>query len=379
MRIGIMARDIGNQVDAPGIIITNLIDAILAQDREDEFVLFFNTDRFVPRYSRHENVKCVVIPWKNRLLWDQLAIPLQVRREKLDLLFHPKHSIPLLASCRTLMHLRGAGYWVNPSYHTPLDLIYQRIMAPLYVRKATHVVVESDYVHRELKKYLAIPEDKMTRIYLAPADHFHKVTDADQLERVRRRYGLPDEFVLTVSRVIENNKKYYPGKNLDNAIKAFVRSTARNHIKFVIIGRQTKRFVAEFPGISDDLKDRLVPLDFVPQEDLPDIYSLAKFFLFPSRQESFGMPITEAMRCGCPVITSTVTACPEIVGDAGIKVDPEDVDLLAAAIDRVNTDADLREDMRRAGLRESGRFSWATAATNTLMIMRVLCEAAALV
>lgn len=373
MKIGVMMRAIGDQKNAPGIIVLNLIDHLLQLDKSNEYILFFKDRTFIDRYSSHPNVKVVLIPAPSKFIWDQVAIPLAVRREQVDLLFHPKHSLPLLANCKTLMHLRGSEYFTQPDQYKRLDLLYQKTFLPKFCTKATRIIVESEFVKRDFIRLLSIQEQKMTVIYLAPSDKFRVITDIQHLERIKTKYRLPSTFFLTVTRIVEGNK-YYSGKNLINSIKGFQESRANKDSKFVIVGKYTKKFVDEHPDIPEDMRKNIIALDFVPQEDLPPIYNMAKFFLFPSYNESFGIPITEAMACGCPVITSTTTACPEIVGQAGILVDPGSIIDISNAIDRLNHDAELREELSRKGLTEAQRFNWRRSAKQTLDIIDSLSK-----
>jgi len=363
-----MLRDLGNQTDAPGIIALNLLDHMLAADRTNEYVLFHGGDAFSGRYARLPNVESLVLRAAGKLVWDQVMVPWAARRERVDVLFHPKHSLPLVGRWKSLMHLRGSEYWVYPEYYERLDLVYQRLMLPLYCRKATHLIVESDYVKRDFEKFLGLRPETMTRIHLAPAPRFRPIGDAAALEAARRTYHLPGAFCLTVTR-LRQGRKYYPGKNLVEAIEAFRRSKARARLKFVVVGAHTRDFVATSPLIADDVRRELVVLDRVPQEDLPAIYSQAAFFVFPSSYESFGLPLTEAMACGCPVIASQDGACPEIVGDAAVLIDPRNVWQLADAMDTLAGDAGLREHLRRRGLEVAAGFSWRRAADETLRVI----------
>ena len=370
MKIGIMLRGIGDQTDAPGIIILNLLDKMLEMDSINEYVLFYRNRSYIERYSGYKNVKSVLVSAPNKLLWDQVAVPFAIKKEKIDLLFHPKHSIPLLAGCKTLMHLRGPEYWVFPEHFEKSDLLYQKIMLPIFCRKATHLIAESNYAMKDFQKFLRIPAHKMTMIYLAPDERFKIISDKEQLAYIIKKYNLPSEFFLTVTRIIQG-KKYYDGKNLVNSIKAFQQCKAREKFKFVIVGKQTKKFLEGF-HIPREVQDNIIALDFVPQEELPEIYNLAKFFLFPSKYESFGIPILEAMACGCPVITSTDFSCPEIVGAAGILVDPRNVSDIASAIDRLSFDTGLCENIRKEGLERIENFSWRQAAKKTLKVIKNL-------
>ena len=371
MRIGVMLRDIGNQVDAPGIIILNLLDQILRLDQRNRYVLFFKDQAFIDRYQGLERVEAVHVQARSKLLWDQVAIPWAARGRALDLLFHPKHSLPLLAPMKTVMQLRGPEYWIHPEYYEPLDLIYQKLFAHLYARKATHLVAESNYALGEFRRILRIPAEKISMIPLAAHERFRRIDDEAALRDAANRYGLPRRFIFTVTRVVQG-KRFYGGKNLDTAIEAFLGSRSRGELKFVIAGRETRRYLETVGAERGWPLDALLPLDFVPQEDLPLLYSMAESFLFPSRNESFGIPILEAMACGCPVVTSNLSACPETAGGAALLVAPDDREKMTRAIDSLTYDPELRTHVIAQGYEQSARYSWAGAAEEHLRLFERL-------
>ena len=136
------------------------------------------------------------------------------------------------------------------------------------------------------------------------------------------------------------------------------------------MGRETKKFIARLSIGPGEIRDQVVPFDFVPQADLPAIYRLARFFLFPSMYESFGIPITEAMASGCRVITSTDGACPEVVGSAGMLVDPKNVTDIADAIDRLAFNGELRQELSDLGLMRARRFNWDMTASKTVRVFK---------
>lgn len=367
-----MLRDLHDQLNAPGIIVLNLLDNLLKIDRSNEYILLFKNRAFIDRYISYPNVKILLLPFPSKLIWDQFIIPLVVIKEKINLLFHPKHSIPLLVKCKTLMQLRGSEQWIHPEYYNRIENLYHRLVFPIYCRKANHLIFESELVKKDFQKYAGIPEEKTSMIYLAPSEQFKIITDQEYLISIKEKYDLPTDYFLAVTRIVESGSKFYDGKNLINSIKAFQASKASHKLKFVIVGKRTKEFVNKFPGISESTRRRLIALDALPQEDLPPIYNMARFFLFPSSYESFGIPLTESMVCGCPVITSTEGACPEIVGGAGILVNPKSVHEIANAIDRLCFDVPLQKELRTKGLEEVKRFSWKRSAEETLKVIESL-------
>jgi len=201
---------------------------------------------------------------------------------------------------------------------------------------------------------------------------FQPITDPDTLARVRNRYGLPERFILYVGTI-------EPRKNLTTLLEAYAALTSRvsnlqypiSNIHLVIAGRKGWLYEGFFRRLRElGLEREVVFPGFVPDEDLPALYSAAELFVFPSLYEGFGLPPLEAMACGTPVITSNSSSLPEVVGEVGIMVEPRDVRALAEAMELVLTDEGKRREMREKGLRQAARFSWKRTAQETLEVYR---------
>jgi glycosyltransferase involved in cell wall biosynthesis len=385
LRIGLMLRAI-DDVDGQGIYIRKLCDALFEADPHNQYVAFYWNDRQTGRYGHLPNVREVVVPGRGKLLWDQVLVPLAARRERLDVLFHHKFSIPLAAPCPTVVQQRGTEYWSHPEFFAGwsgrMDQLYNRLMIPLYCRQAARVLTNSDTLGDELVRHARVPRSKLRTVYASADESFRPVTDPATLARVRERYRLPAEpYLLMVVKGHQiqgqvTRKALTPRKNVEIALEAYGRMRKRAEAAgampppLVILGigiadRLTPEVVAE----STDPAAVYTP-GFVEFADMPAMYAMARALVFPSRYESFGIPIVEAMACGCPVITSTTSACPEVAGDAGLLVDPGDVEGLATAMERVSFDDGLAQDLRGRGIRRAASFSWTTSALTLLSELR---------
>jgi glycosyltransferase involved in cell wall biosynthesis len=326
------------------------------------------------------------VPGRGKLVWDQVLVPLAARRERLDVLFHHKFSIPLAAPCPTVVQQRGTEYWSHPEFFAGwsgrMDQLYNRLMIPLYCRRAARVLTNSDTLGDELVRHARVPRSKLRTVYASADESFRPVTDPATLARVRERYRLPAEpYLLMVVKGHQiqgqvTRKALTPRKNVEVALEAYGRMRKRAAAAgtvpppLVILGigiadRLTPEVVAE----STDPAAVYTP-GFVEFADMPAMYALARALVFPSRYESFGIPIVEAMACGCPVVTSTTSACPEVAGDAGLLVDPGNVEELASAMERVSFDDGLARDLRGRGIRRAASFSWTTSALTLLSELR---------
>jgi glycosyltransferase involved in cell wall biosynthesis len=369
MRIGIMLRAI-DEKGGVGVYARNIVLELLQMDRDNEYVLFYRNPENIGLFARHHpHVQERLVQASNKALWDQVAIPLACRREKVDVLFHPKFTAPLLAPCPTVMTVHGAD-WFMPDqaiYYTWLDVRYMRIMTPLYIKKCTTVISVSQLTTDNFNQVLNLPPDKMQTVYFAPARHFRRVADEAELAAVKARYQLPDHFVLTLTKRLGDGRK-----NLGQIFKsyAYYHQQTDNPAKLVVGGKDCYLYKAEY-GIPDDGygADILFP-DWIDQQDLPAVYSLADLYLYPSNLEAFPIPLTEAMACGTPIITSNVNGLEEIGGDAALLVDPQNTAEIAAAIGRVCHDPALRQKLSARGLARSGLFNWDDCAARTLAILQ---------
>ena len=375
-----------DDVDGQGIYIRKLCDALFEVDPRNEYVAFYSGAGQAGRYRDRPNVREVVVPGKDKLLWDQLLVPLAARRERLDVLFHHKFSIPLVSPCPTVVQQRGTEYWSHPEFFVGwsgrMDRLYNRVMIPLYCRRAVRVLTNSDSLGEELVRYVGVPRSKMRTVYASADESFRPITDQGTLAGVRARYRLPAEpFLLMVVKGHQilgqaAGKALTPRKNVAVTLEAYGRM--RRHAAaasatvppLVILGigiaeRLTPEAIAEHTEPSS-----VHTPGFVEFTDMPAIYGLARALVFPSRYESFGIPIVEAMACGCPVVTGTTSACPEVAGGAALLVDPGDVAGLAAAMERISLDDGLAGELRGRGLRRAAEFSWTRSALALLSELR---------
>jgi glycosyltransferase involved in cell wall biosynthesis len=381
-----MLRSI-DDVDGQGIYIRELCDALFELDTRNEYVAFYRNQGQAGRYRNRPNVHELVIPGKVKLLWDQVLVPLAARRERLDVLFHHKFSIPLVAPCPTVVQQRGTEYWSHPEFYVGLsgrlDQLYGRLMIPLYCRRASRVLTNSDTLGEELVRHVGVPRSKLRTVYASADRSFRPISDPDTLARVRAQYGLPSEpFLLMVVKGHQvvgqtSHKSLTPRKNVAVALEAYGRMRRQTRPPgaaavppLVILGLGIAERLTE-EAIAQHAEPASVRTPgFVQFSDMPAVYSMARVLVFPSRYESFGLPIVEAMACGCPVVTSTTAACPEVAGDAALLVDPDDLEGLASAMERVSFDAALAEELRQRGFRRAAAFSWAKSARTLLAELR---------
>jgi glycosyltransferase involved in cell wall biosynthesis len=237
-----------------------------------------------------------------------------------------------------------------------------------------HVVCISEATRRDLLSFRRDLNPAHVQVtYLAAADHFRPDLRPSDWPALKRKYGLPEQpYVLTLSTL-------EPRKNIAHVIRCYARLVAEKKIgdlRLVMVGTKGWKMESIFAEIDrlGELGDRVVVTGFVPDEDLAPIYSHATMFVYPSLLEGFGLPPLEAMQCGIPVITSNTSSLPEVVGDAGIQVDPNDVDALCAAMATLFENREEHDRLAVCSVARAATFSWARCAEETVAAYRAALD-----
>ncbi len=366
MKIGVMLRSMDEQ-QGIGIYTQNLMDHLLPLDQKNEYVLFYRNPKFLGRYAHYSHVREKLVTAPNKLIWDQVKIPLEARREKVDIIFHTKFTVPFLTSRKTVMTVHGAAWSTHPELFNKFDNIYIHWIMPLYCKKATAILSNSERTTQDYIQILRINPTKIRTTRLAADDRFRVIKDSRILHQTKEKYGLPDRFILSVI-------KYDPRKNFHNLIQAFMICHDRIPCKLVVVGIGCEKYRKEYQLDEIGLGKDVLFLGWLEQPELPALYNLAEFLFFPSVYEEFGIPVCEAMACGCPVVVSKTGALPEVAGEAGILVDPMSPSEMAEALYRVWTDEGFRKEKAQQALLRSKEFSWQKCAKETLALLESLRE-----
>jgi glycosyltransferase involved in cell wall biosynthesis len=212
-----------------------------------------------------------------------------------------------------------------------------------------------------LRNFPHIPEDKITVIPLGADEHFHPCTDELKIKSVLKKYGIPQNvnYILSVA-TLEIRK------NFDHVIRSFAMLIEKYghlfpNLRLVLTGKKgwlDKKIYSAYNKLTWKIRKRIIFTGYVDDADIPFLYNGASCFCYMSFYEGFGLPPLEAMQSGIPVITSNTSSFPEVVGDAGIMLDPHDVESLADAFMRVISDGNLRNEMITKGLEQAKKFSW---------------------
>jgi glycosyltransferase involved in cell wall biosynthesis len=286
-------------------------------------------------------------------------------------LFHAtEHLLPKLTRARSVFTLHDTAYLLFPEYHLPRNRIYLRAMMPRFLRRADRIIAVSENTRRDALRLYPIDPEKIEVIPEGVEARFRPDVGGDVISHIRRRYALPERFLLSVGTI-------EPRKNLSTLVEAYAALRSRHpEVGLVIAGSRGwlyDRFFEQLRSLG--LEDHVVFTGYVPEEDIPALLNAAEVFAFPSEFEGFGLPPLEAMACGIPVVCSNAASLPEVVGDAGLLLPPRDVRGWVTALDRLLDDGQLRADLSARGLARARLFSWDTAASRTLEIYRSVMTA----
>jgi glycosyltransferase involved in cell wall biosynthesis len=281
---------------------------------------------------------------------------------------HVQYTAPPFAPCPVVATVHDLSFEHLPETFKRRSRMQLRLTVRRTVRSAAHVIAPSEFTRRDLIETYGLDPARVTTTRLAASPHFRPVEDAHKIERVRRLYGIEREYVLAVGSI-------QPRKNLPRLVRAYAAlrgERGRSNLpQLVLVGKRAWLYGDTLKAIEEEgVGESVLLTGYVSEGDLPALYTGALCFVYPSYFEGFGLPPLEAMSCGTPVLTGNLTSLPEVVGDAGLTVDPFDTGALSRALARLVGDAALRADLRERGLQRARAFDWRATARMTLQVYR---------
>jgi glycosyltransferase involved in cell wall biosynthesis len=309
-----------------------------------------------------------------RLLWTQLQLPRLYHSLKSSLLFSPIPEAPLNTNCRYVVMVHDLIPLRFPKPNSPLTP-YFRYYIPQVLTQAQHIVCNSTATARDITDYYPIPATKITPIPLAyDANHFRPLcAPLRQPLRPSAFQNNPNEATPA------NDNPYFlyigrhdPYKNLHRLINAFATLPNGGDYELWLAGSSDRRYTPKLQAQANQLglNHQVKFLNYVPYNQLPILLNNAIALIFPSLWEGFGLPVLEAMACGTPVITSNLSALPEVAGDAAILVNPYNTSELTAAMHSIATDSQLRSRLSTLGLQRARQFRWAKTGQKTIEVLQ---------
>ncbi|MFH1390646.1 MAG: glycosyltransferase family 1 protein [Candidatus Margulisiibacteriota bacterium] len=303
----------------------------------------------------------------NKLIFEQVYLPLALWFGRSTVLFSPSMVLPLCSGVPSVMVVYDLVFDLFPEYYRGrVNRLYLRLFFGRSLNKAKFILAISENTRSDLVRLYNVPEEKVKVVHLAAGEEFKTVEDAALLTAVKERYRLPEKFILFVGTI-------EPRKNVRRLIEAYfcLPAEIKRTRQLVLCGQKGWGFAELKDWLDRQPEKKTVRfLDYVESRDLPLLYNLAELFIYPSLYEGFGLPILEAMSCGVPVITSNVSSMPEVAGEAAVLIDPKATGQLTGAMARILNDPELSRQLRQKGLEQAKKFSWEKAASATLALIK---------
>ncbi len=302
-----------------------------------------------------------------RIFWEQVVQPLVLRQAGIDLLHALAFVAPLASSPPFIVTIFDLSFLHYPDAFRPFNRWYLRLFTAQSARRARAIIAISESTRQDVIDLLQVSPERVHTIYCG-VDHNFRPLPAAAIATFRARQQLPDKFVLFLGTL-------EPRKNIDGLIRAYARwrRSDPNAPPLIVAGGKGWYYHQIFELVESlNLTAWVRFPGYVPQNELPLWYNAATLFVYPSHFEGFGLPVLEAMACGTPVISSTASSLPEIVGEngAGCLVNPADGEALATALAQLISDAELRRSMSERGLARASLFHWETTARETVEIYK---------
>lgn len=366
MRIAIDAHSVGAKLGGNESYALNLIEALAQIDRVNEYTLYVTTTEAFQRFhQRWPNFKVHTTLPHTPLIRIPLTLSAELRKNPVDVL-HVQFTAPPFCPCPVVVSIHDLSFEHLPQTFNRRSRTQLRLTVRHSARRAAKILTLSEHTRRDVIDTYGVAPETVTAIPLAAPDYFSPVTQDKELQRVRHNYGIDGEYVLSVGSI-------QPRKNLVRLIKAYAElrgaRAGNRYPKLVIVGRCAWLYDETLRALEETgVKDSVVLTGYVPEPDLPALYSGTLCFIYPSYFEGFGLPPLEAMKCGAPVVVGNVTSLPEVVGDAALQVDPFDVSAIAAGMDQLINNPELRAELSVKGLVRAKMFDWKVTAQRTLAI-----------
>lgn len=367
MRIGIEAQRIFRKKrHGMDMVAVALIRNLQEMDTENQYFIFVNETEDSTPIEATENFTVIPLPASPYPIWEQYHLSRAVRKYKLDLLHCTSNTAPVFCQTKLVITLHDIIYLekINlkeGSWYQRMGNLYRRWNVPAVVKKAKGIFTVSAFEQGRITRHFGLDPSAVAVVYNGVASHF-KPESLSRQQEVRKTYALPKPFLLFLGNTD-------PKKNLKGVLKslALLESAKVSFPVLVMpdIGEDVLQSMLSEIG-APQLLSKIHLTGYIPNEDLPAIYSQALLFLYPSLRESFGLPILEAMACGCPVITSNTSSMPEVAGNAAMLIDPFDAESICRAIKQLLKNKEVREELIEKGYQRPPLFDYKKAAAKTL-------------
>jgi len=357
-----------------GRYVFELCNSLLQIDQQNKYIVFHNQRKNTALQAPFDKLDKISVSmhsklWRSLVLFSQLSNHSQDKIFRDTALFHATdHLLPNITNAKSIFTLHDITYILFPGSHTFFNKLFLKAMIPTFLRKSDAIITPSEITKKDAINFYAINPDKIYVIPHGVSPNFHRIAPVI-IHEITRKYHLPDRYLLYVGTI-------EPRKNLSLIFKALKSIKASGFkTKLVLVGKLGWYYRQVFPHILElDLEKDISILGYVPEEDLPAIYSGADVFVYPTHYEGFGLPVLEAMACSIPVVCSNIPSLREVADKAVLMINPLDPEELTEAIIYLLSNSELKTDLQEKGLERSKQFTWQNCAYKTLQVYQSVME-----
>ncbi len=372
MRIGFDATAIPDKKAGAGYYIYNLIKNLYKVDKKNRYFIFVKENQ-KEDFIKTDVHNFKIIPLKilnvtERLKHEHFVIPNLIKRLEIDIYHSPHYTRPLFCPARSVVSFHDMSFFLLPELHLKKKSLFFKKMIRISSKKSDRIIAVSESTKNDIIRMLKIPDEKIKVIYSGVSENFIPIEKMRAKKFIRSFFNIKNRYILFVGRL-------EPRKNVPVLIRAYdkVKKNLNFPLKLVIVGNEGWKFKKIYETVRNlNLEKDVIFTGYIKEKYLPYFYSASEMFVYPSLYEGFGHPPLEAMACGCPVISSNVSSIPEIVGDAGILIKPEDEYQIATAILNLFKDKSLKKELSEKAIKRAKKFDWFKTAQETVKVYETL-------
>lgn len=337
----------------------------LIKRRNDEFILLFKevVHSMFAEFQSKTNIEFVVIPRCKKIIFNQIKLPMEIYKHEADWYLFLAFPVPILLFKKNMVStIHDICCWDCPETMNGLSNWYFKISHIVAMKKCKAIITISEFSKQRIIDKLNYPKEKIWLVYCGVDEKFlNYEKDYNESKNIKEKYGLPDRYLLSLSTL-------EPRKNLRLLVAAYEELMKEQNfdLPLVLAGRKGWKMDELLSGIDKTLADKIIFTGFIDDQDLPAIYGNSTLFVFPSIYEGFGMPPLEALACGTTVISSNSSSLPEVLGNAVIYFDNDNVNSLVLAMKNYELNT-ISENARREQI---NRFDWNIEAKKVIQYMR---------
>lgn len=340
-------------------------------DKENHYSIFLPSkpEPDMPKASQYWQYK--IIPSKK--LWTFTSLPFGIVKERsIDVFFSPTHYIPRFVRVPKVVSIMDLSYIHYPELFLSNDLYKLKNWTEYGVKNSKKIITISEFTKSEIIKYYRVKKENITVAYPSIAERYQKISESkDKINNnsdLINKYKIKNEYILYIGTL-------QPRKNISRLIGAYyelLKKTTNKKINLVIVGKKGWLYDEMFEKVKSlGLQENVIFLDFIPDEDMSEIYRNAKCFILPSLYEGFGIPVIEAMACGTPTVISNTSSLPEVGGNASMYIDPESRESITnGLIKAISLTQTQRQEYIDNGYKQLKKFSWRKSAQIVLSVLK---------